>query len=87
MCPHHLTKEQKGYLYENAQLFLSRSDKIVTNLEYQNYLTVDGTWIYKFEPKRPINKIKQWVCNWIYQQGHLMEAYVHMPRVINSCVL
>ena len=38
MCPHHLTKDQKGYSYENAQLFFSRSDKIVTNLEYHNYL-------------------------------------------------
>ena len=39
-------------------IYFLQSVKIVTNLEYQNYmLTVDGTWIFtsKYEPQRRVD--------------------------------
>ena len=44
MCHHHLTKVQKEYSYENANLYISA--KIVSKSRMSELLTVNGTWIY-----------------------------------------
>ena len=56
VCPHRLTKELKGYSYENGLFFLKKKRcQNCYKSRIIELLTVDGTWIYRFEPQRGVN--------------------------------
>ena len=84
--PYRLTKEQKGYSYENGNCLEKsiKSVKTMTNLEYQNTPTVDGTWIYTCEPLRRVNN-KQLLCKDqarpVIVKEQTVRGKFHMPYI------
>ena len=59
MCPYRLTKEHKGFCMKTP-IYFSKKCHNCDLSRLSDLLTVDETWIYKFEPHRHANN-KQWL--------------------------
>ena len=73
MCPHPLTKEQKGYTYGNAYFsFFLKKCQNCDKSTISELPTVDGNWIHKIESQRRVNN-QQWLCK--DQARHFIEKH------------
>ena len=66
MCPYRWIKIKKAIRTKMPIYFLKEMCHNCDKSRISELVTVDGTWIYKFEPQIYVNS-KQWLCK--YQLG------------------